>query len=346
MYDLKRSFDEMNYETMIFDTRDMVGSLMKFFPFVMRPVDAAVTFNNLGLNMEIESGINVWEQYLRYLERFYPNIPVIGYLPHGGKRISDHIKPISERTIDVIYAGGLSRDLANRVYPDFSKYKDFDVKEVCRHAYDDLINKPEKTTEQAIEESRAATGVKLDDDELRHVIADLHFIDLYAVSYYREKTVRAVAESGIELTLCGFGWENCEWINRPNVHYIGRISADDVVEKMQDAKVVLSTMTWFKDGTHDRVFNGMLAGAVTASDTSLYMKEEFKGFKETDGRDEREMIMFELEDIESLPGMINEVLNDNKLAQNIADRGRKKAEEAHTWKARAMELERDLFSQL
>ena len=37
------------------------------------------------------------------------------------------------------------------------------------------------------------------------------------------------------------------------------MSADKIVDLMYDSKIVLNTMTWFKDGTHDRVFNGMLA---------------------------------------------------------------------------------------
>ena len=47
------------------------------------------------------------------------------------------------------------------------------------------------------------------------------------------------------------------------------MSADEIVELMHESKIVLSTMTWFKDGTHDRVYNGMLAGAVAVTDTSL-----------------------------------------------------------------------------
>ena len=50
---------------------------------------------------------------------------------------------------------------------------------------------------------------------------------------------------------------------------------DEGVDLMYDSKIVLNTMTWFKDGTHDRVFNGMLAGAVAVTDSSIYMKENF-----------------------------------------------------------------------
>ena len=47
---------------MIFDTQDMEGSMIKLGKFIQQPVKAVVTFNNLGFNMEIIKGQNIWEQ--------------------------------------------------------------------------------------------------------------------------------------------------------------------------------------------------------------------------------------------------------------------------------------------
>lgn len=380
-YELQKEFEKMQYETMLFDVRKTEESIQQLAKFIKRPVKAAITFNNLGFNMELRKGKNIWEElqipcinilmdhpfcylpalknapanavvlctdrnHMKYLERFYKTIPVIGYLPHAGKEISEKKIPIRDRSIDVMYAGNLSRSFAANIVPDLGKYSEFNAEKVCKRAYDDLIEHTYKTTEQAIEESLLAEGVILNEDELNQVISDLHFIDLYVVSYYREKTVRILAEKGIDILLYGAGWESCEWIARPNVHYEGKVPAADVVVKMQDAKIVLSTMTWFKDGTHDRVFNGMLQGAVTVSDTSVYMKEEFCGFLEPDGSDQRDMVLFELESIDQLPEQVQELLEDVDKAQKIADRGYQKARALHTWRARAEELERDLLNQL
>lgn len=379
IYELRREFDALGYDTMIFDVRDMPKGLRDLAVFAAEPVNAAITFNNLGFNMELHPGHNLWEElripcinilmdhpfcyknaldnapnnavvlctdrnHMRYLQRFYPEIPVIGYLPHAGKELPGIKRPISERSIDVLYAGNLSKSFAENIIPDLAKYKNFDVKELCRRAYEDLIVHPFKTTEQALEEMLALEGVLLSDGELKDVIADLHFVDLYVVSYYREKTVRAIAEWGIPIHIYGAGWENCSWINRPNVCYGGKIPAEEVVARMQDAKIVLSTMTWFKDGTHDRVFNGMLQGAVAVSDTSGYMKEEFRGFlnEEHMGEDDRELVLFELEELDKLPKQIQELLDNPERAQRIADRGYAKARKFHTWRARALELEQDM----
>ena len=62
IYELKRELETMQYETMVFDVRDMQQSLKNLAQFVARPVEAAVTFNNLGFNMELHPGVNLWEE--------------------------------------------------------------------------------------------------------------------------------------------------------------------------------------------------------------------------------------------------------------------------------------------
>ena len=140
----------------------------------------------------------------------------------------------------------------------------------------------------------------------------------------------------------GSGWDSCSWIGHSNLIYGGRVSAEEIIGYMQEAKIVLNTMTWFKDGTHDRVFNGMLAGAVSLTDSSIYMKEEFPD----QGIEQQKLVMFELGEIEKLPHIVKQLLEDSNWMQQIADRGRMYAEKNHTWKYRAMELEKDLLSSL
>lgn len=376
-YELIPAFRQLGYETLTFDTTDMNTSLAKLYDFIQAPVTAVITFNNLGFNMELIEGKNLWDEldiwcinilmdhpfchkaaldaapqhsivlcpdknHMRYLQRFYPQIPITGFLPHAGKDKHVTPKPIAERSIDVIYAGGLSRKFAFGMIPDFAQFS-FDAKKIADTAYEDLIAHPSKTTEHAIEEALLAENIHLSDEELCDFVEKMHYIDLLAVSYYREATVRVLVEAGISVTLYGTGWDDCAWLSAPNLHFGGRISADTVVEQMLDAKIVLSTMTWFKDGTHDRVFNGMLAGAVAVTDSSVYMREEFCG---DPANPAAELVMFELEQISALPETIKALLADPVRMQQIADAGREKALAGHTWQARARELHNDLLTQL
>ena len=372
-YELQREFQKLGYEVLIFDSRKMEESLGKLAQFVMQPVKAAVTFNNLGYNMELVQGKKIWDElgipcinilmdhpfcyrealldspkngivlcvdrnHMKYVQRFYPNIATTGFLPHGGKELSGEKKTIGERTIDVLYAGNLSRSFVENIIPDLSVYTEFPAEELCEKAYRGLIAHPRKTTEQALEEQLKAAVPDCSEEQLNQWISELHFVDLYAVSYYREKTVRVLAEKGIHVTLLGAGWDNCDWVRASNVDYYGKVPAEQVVEMMQDTKIVLSTMTWFKDGTHDRVFNGMLQKAVTVSDTSGYMEEEFQS--------DEDMILFDLEELDTLPEKVGKLLANPDLAQEIAERGYQKAKHYHTWAARAKELKTDLLDYL
>lgn len=369
-YELIREFSNMGYEVMEFDTKNMEKSLGKLYDFIKTPVKAVITFNNLGYNMELVPGQNLWEQlnipcinilmdhpfchkkaldaspynaivlcpdrnHMKYLQRFYPQIPIVGFLPHGGKNKRISRKPVGERKIDVLYAGGISRGFVAQYMPDFSEF-DFDARAVADESYRLLINNPYMTTEDAIERVLLSRNICLTDEKLCDVIEKLHYIDLLAVSYYREKTIRTLVENGVRVRLYGTGWEVCDWLDNPNLSYMGRVSAEKIVDTMADSKIVLSTMTWFKDGTHDRVFNGMLAGAVAVTDSSVYMKEEF-----TDGKD---IVMFELPQIDGLPATIKELLNNPERMQRIADEGFKSAVKSHTWEERAWELQNDLLS--
>lgn len=376
-YELKREFEKIGYETMLFDSSDMSGSMTRLARFTQKPVKAVITFNNLGYNMELVPGKNIWDElgilcinilmdhpfcyktaldaspryaavlcpdrnHMRYVQRFYPQIPITGYLPHAGIESEQEPEKIAERSIDVLYAGGLSRKFAENVMPDFAQYADFDARQIADSAYELLVENPEKTTEAAIEETLLAAGIRLDETKLCQIIADLHYVDLLVTSYYREKTVKTLVESGVCVHLYGYGWEECDWIKAPNLIYGGRVPASEIVEKMQDAKIVLSTMTWFKDGTHDRVFNGMLAGAVAVTDSSVYMKEEFPQTQD----DGAKLVMFELPEIAKLPDTVKSLLEDTDKMQEIAEKGRRYAREHHTWRERAWELEHDLLSQL
>lgn len=387
---MKPEFERLGYEVYSFDNQRIMQSLAGLDQFLNTPVTAALAFNNTGMSMEIIAGKNVWEQlqipfidflmdhpfahkaaldtapstaivlcpdrnHMKYVQRFYPEIGITGFMGHGGKASVLPVKPIAERHTDVIYAGNLSRVFVQQIMPDFDNdFSDIDadMRSIASDSLNYLIAHPSNTTEAVIEKELLAAGVELTDKRLCEVIEKLHYIDLLAVSYYREKAVRVLAEAGIDIELYGTGWEDCDFIKLPNVHFGYRISADEVVERMHDAKMVLSTMTWFKDGTHDRVFNGMLSGAVVLTDTSVYMKENFAGLGYSD---DPELVMFELEKmddrygyptIDELPAVVKNLLGNQDLMQQIADTGRARALKSETWEKRADEMDRDLLEQL
>lgn len=355
-------FREQGADCLVLDAGRMEEEMVRLKAFLLRPVTAAVSFNNIGLHLELEDGQNIWDvfqipfwnilmdhpfhykkaldtapeqtvllcmdkNHLEYVARFFPHIKKTEFFPHAGisVRKKEDILPLGERKIDVLYAGGLSRYAAEGLIPDFGKFMDFDAFALVKRALERLIQEPDSTTEQVIEQCLNQMQPVSDDKRLGEIISGLRFVDSFAVSFYREQMVRILAESGITVTVFGAGWERCGW-EHPNFIYAGEIPPCQILELMNQSKVVLNTMTWFKRGAHDRIFNGMLAGAAVVTDTSQYLQEHFK--------DARELRMFSLKEIHTLADIVKELLADIEGAQHMADCGYQESLAHHMWKNR------------
>lgn len=362
--DMADEFLKMGHEVMIYDVRDAAGSLNKFAAFASGKIDFALGYNNLGFNMEVAPGHNVWDDmgilfinilmdhpfhyrtallnaprncavlccdrnHVDYIMRFFPNIPMAAFLPHGGNHFETG-DLLANRGIDVFYAGGLSKDLVQQIMPVCSKYGMFDGKKMTEEVYDYLINNPSELSEKAIEQYLKDRKVAVTDDELSEIITDFRVVDSFATSFYREKTIETLVDNGVDVMVCGRGWEDCKCFKNPHFKYGGFIPAKNVVKVMCNSKIVLNTMTWFKDGSHDRVFNGMLAKAVAITDTSGYMKEVME--------QKRNGIMFELPEINELPDIVRDVLGNCTRAQEMADAGYDLAKNNHMMRHRAADI--------
>lgn len=266
--------------------------------------------------------------HVRYIRRFYKNIRQVDFLPHAGVELGKRHKPLEERGIDVLYAGALPIYTVSEMIPDLKSIEGIDAEEMAGEVLAELVRQPDKTTEQAIEEYvKTVSKEAFSDERLANLILKMRFLDSYATSFFREQAVRILVESGIRVTALGTGWDQCEWSGHPNLDYRGKVLAPEILPLMNDSKIVLNTMTWFKAGAHDRVFNGMLAGAAVVTDDSSYMRQEF-----TDGK---ELVMFSRKELETLPERVFELFGHMERMQELADRGYRAAGERHTWKNRA-----------
>lgn len=371
---LRQGFEELGYEIFEFDLQQSTISLGLLYDFMKgTPITAMIGFNMPFFGMQLPSGENMWEVldipcinilvdhpywyhnilmrtpqtgiilcidcgHSQYVERFYPHIPCTGFLPHGGTPAQNVLKPISARGIDVLYAGSLFASYAASQQPDFTRFP-FPAKEICEASIARLLADPANTIESVVESQLLKAGVTLPDEELRKFISSCIYIERTVSSHYREKIVSSVAKAGISLTIYGDGWSECDWITLPNVHYGGRISPAAVLEKMEDSKIVLNTMPWFKDGSHERIFNAMLRSAVAFSESSAYLEEILPASA---------WRSFDLipDHLEALPGQITDLLSNSQQLQSIASTGYNLAVSEHTWQMRAREMHRDLLSLL
>ena len=177
--------------------------------------------------------------HVTFLKRFYPGLKRVDFMPHAGMEadISQHADagtchlclqgnayhpPLEERPIDVLYAGGLSKYVAEGLIPDLGEITEFDAFAVTKEVLSDLMKHPDKTTEAALEEYLCSIGKQYEEKSLNHWITELRFIDSYATSFYREQAVRCLVENGIKVTVFGGGWDRCDWTENPNFIYGGK----------------------------------------------------------------------------------------------------------------------------
>lgn len=367
---LRQGFVELGYEIFDFDLGQSAVSLGLLYQYIQEgSIAAMIAFNSAFFGMAAPSGENIWEvlgipcvnifvdhpywyhnilmcmpangivlcidrNHMSYVDRFYPNIASNGFIAHGGIMLSSTYRQISERKIDVLYAGSLLVDYIRQ--PDLAGW-DFPAEQICGSSIEYLLAHPEDTIESVIERQLGLADIVLTDEELRRFISSCVHIERVVSSHYREQIVGAVARAGISLELYGEGWSGCDWVGLPNVHYGGRVAPEEILEKMENSKIVLNTLPWFRDGSHERVFNAMLCGAVAVSETSRYLEEVLPADT---------WVPFDLsaESLQELPQRITGLLSDESRLQEIASAGHALAASTHTWKARAQELHEDLLA--
>lgn len=256
-----------------------------------------------------------------YIKRFYPNVRGTIFLPTAGVEFHPDIpkKSIQERTIDVLFIGSLK-------YTSDYPYDDLD-----HQVIDYLLGHSEQTYEQALEACLQTTSVPLPDSELKKVMQNHRHVDIYISAFYRMEIIRRLVEAGITVTVYGEGWESVDFYDDP--HFIchpGSVPFEEGLALMEESKIVLNQMSWFKDGATERIFNAMLQGAVSLTDDSIYLRETL-----TDGED---VVFYSLKELDELSPIVSDLLQNPDKMQSIAEHGYQTARSGHTWEHRAKQL--------
>lgn len=270
--------------------------------------------------------ISIDKLHEKYFKEYYPEFKSGGFLPLAGSRLHSEkeLKKIVDRDIDILFPG-------NYTPPEFCERYAHMINEEYAAFYlaiiDDLLKNPYKTVEEAgIDHTVKELGAVAYDD-MRKVLNKMIFIDLYVRNYYRGLVVRTLVDAGLKVHVIGKDWEKLECKNKENIIITQFSDSITCMEAMENTKIVVNVMPWFKDGAHDRVFNAILNGAVSVSDISRFQKKEMP---EGCG-----VAYYDLEHINELPQKVKNLLSDMDKLQTIADTGYEVAIKNHTWENRA-----------
>lgn len=383
-------FEECGINTLLFDTTTPLESLTGLYPYLEHgQIAAMVGFNVSFYSYKTPSGINLCEglnipcinilldhpywyhellmsmpataivlcidrNHMNYINRFYPNISINGFLPHGGsssilesykemnckdmcnaayedfKDETNSVNSKDVKDIDVVYCGSLYKYEIERIRPDFSRY-DFPAEKICEETIEYLINNPDHTIEETVENMMKKEGLSPTDDFLRRFLGTFTYIERVVGSHFRELLIKTLAEEGVNITIYGKGWEDCDFINLENVDYKGFVSPEEILSVIRRSKITLNSMPWFKDGSHERIFNAQLFDSLSVTESNPYLKEAL--LPDT-------YLEYELnqQSMIELAGEIKNLLLAPEKLKAMTDKAKEHALANHTWESRAQEL--------
>ena len=241
----------------------------------------------------------------------------------GGKNVD-----ICERKYHISYIGNRLNYQIDRKFPNIPD----EISILINDIIDIMIEDPLTPVMTALRRVLRAKNMNVPDNWLRKFCFNyLNFANLYMRDWSRLKVIRTLAKAGLSIDVWGgthvlpeFSWENEKWIN---AH--GSCSYKDSLKIMANSQITLN-VGMFPGGLHDRVSSGLLNDAVVLTDPSTYYYKNF-----VDGEDS---LTFDWKHLDELPQKIVKFFADEERVQTVANLGRKKAMENHTWKNRAEKI--------
>lgn len=314
-----------------------------------------ITFNNIAIDFSDSDGRNFWKLFqlkvfdylvdhpinylskLRsvpdciiaiavdwnhkcFLEAYCPHIHTL-FLPHGGIAYNAPYKTFSQRSIDILYTGSNQEMIA--AFPVIPELPE-NGRELYLYTYQLFINNPAYTTEAAVEnyfleiDHRPISSLFLKCLEYVHGSMERN-----ARCYYKTQIMTQIAKSGFSIEIYGDNWDFLSAYNNVHIHH--RVSSAECIRLMADAKIVINFMPWFKDGSHERIYNAMLNGAVCLTDPNSFLEEYHK--------DLDTITYFHLNDLKEAPDKIDLLLNRPDLWEGISERARAVSQK-DTWEFR------------
>lgn len=262
------------------------------------------------------------QNYVKFIERYY-KIQSVFFPPAG--MVSCNTEDL-ERIYDFTFIGTYG-DYWEKVLAmhQMERSKRF----MANHFLLMMRKNPDMTAEKALEETLEEYGMRLSDQEFLDLLYELRWVIYCVMNYYRDRVVRCILESGIQVDVFGDSWQQCPLASYSNLICHPSVTAEESIQVWKQSKLSLNVMSWHKGGFTERMANIMLSGAVLVTDKTTYL----------DGRyDEEDLVTFDLSEYEKLPSKIKALLKDREYMGKIARNGKNKTEKTATWEIRAKQL--------
>lgn len=198
----------------------------------------------------------------------------VGFFPHPavGEAVADEPDAAAfaaARPIPVLWSGGFAAPQARWADAPAA------MRRVLDAAVEIALSVEWMAPHEALLQALAAMGLDVEGPGLRGAMASAYLVDGVVREHRRHAFLAALARSGVELHICGAGWEG-ELHRFEGATYHGAVPMTRMVELMRQSRVVLNTNGNFGAGSHERPFSASLAGAAVLSDFSRYYAAAFR----------------------------------------------------------------------
>lgn len=161
------------------------------------------------------------------------------------------------------------------------------------------------------------------------------YLDKFTRGKDRVDLIRAITDMPVHI----FGVLDREMGNQGWEHYVGKqsnvtihpaVTYEEAMQIMKQSKIVLNSMPFFRDGSHERIFTGLACGCLPLTSESKFLREEFK--------DGEELLFYRAGRKNEVGKYLKEWLGDEKKRRIAVEKGREKVMQRHTWDNRATTL--------
>lgn len=260
-------------------------------------------------------------KHKNYIQKYYPHIKAVsvtsmtGELAFGKEEIE--WDSFESRPYDIIFSGTYTDPI--RIETAIKKLPDFLVSNIME-LIDMMQADSALTIEDAVEALARNEIYDYINSDLPLHTQTFYLADTYVRCVNRKNLVLALDKCQHKLDLFGGLWEELE-LKHATIHR--EIPFNLTFTIFAKSKICVNIQPNFKAGCHDRVFSAQLNGAISLTDPTTLLKEEYS--------DMSNILFYELKDIDSVNAKVDSVLSDAKTLKKIAQAGFEIASRNHTW---------------
>lgn len=356
---LKQAFESLGYPVEVCDLSLRMEEKLETVLAGQEKYMAALDFNSLLPRMELEDGTPYLEafhvpfyNYLvdhplyhhvgircgfshysvicidtchqKYMQKYYPQIRQVYYLPLGAAE-AEFEKELEQKRFELLFLGTYEPEAA--LHEQLEDYALPLKKEVS--ALIDMMDADHTLTqEDALAAYLRNQGEVLTEAEFAVRLNHAYLADKYLRNLKRKKAVIAAEKSKIPFTVIGHGWDVLDELHHKQVTlYTGGVSYPVSIQMMADAKILLNTTPCFHGGLHDRVYTAMLNHTLAFTEDTPFSRNELA--------DQKEAVLYNDSDLDTLTEKLADIYKHPAEIKSITDHAYRKAQAAYTWEHRA-----------